>query len=164
MNKLTLNGKDYELDDELVTKLTKVVEESNKPTGRWKPKGGDKYWHITDYGEPNSLLWGDYEADEIDRWLYSQRNVFRTEEEAKAHKAYLEAVAELKDSSEFVPDWGNYRQRKWFVKYDHKYDYLNIAPWIWYNYGSLVYFATEADAQKSIKEHESAWLRYFGVK
>ncbi len=88
---------------------------------------------------------------------------FLTREEGEKELAYLKAREILKqDTKGFKPDWSDYAQSKYGVYYNHSTSYLDYSCYGYHQRAGIL-FATEADAEASIKEHKAEWLAYFGI-
>lgn len=124
------------------------------------PKPGDVCYFIGDTGTVSC-----YTHDEIYRKDDLALGIrFKTAEEAKAYRKWLKAVAELRRSSNFKPDWDDNDQLKYYVNYLENYEELSTNFSNAWNNGTLVYYKTNKDAKQSIKDHKQAWLTYFGAK
>lgn len=122
------------------------------------PKPGDVCYFLSSTGTVNSYIYSetDGEAEAL------MGNRFRTMDEAKAYQKWLKAVAELRRSNfNFKPDWSDSTEHKHFVYYEHG---LHISYWGDRCIGTAVYYSTFEDAEQSIREHEQAWLTYFGIE
>ena len=125
----------------------------------WKPKIGDRYWALG-----NTIVypqtWGD---DEFDRDRYESGRVYKTKEECE--KALDRELAEvrLRRTSNFKPDFEN-DNGGWVVYYDPKKKRLEVQEVYCLEYGEIVRYETEEDAEKSIRENERDWKIYFGIK
>ena len=140
--------------------LTDWFEEIKEST-RWKPEMDQTYYGIGIGGSVYSEYWNDLDVDH-DRFEIG--NCFQTKEEAERVVEYLKALATVRGDAtkEFVKG-----ERNWFVFYNVTADYLDFG----YDYSDirngvfgLPLFATEEDAQRSIKLHKNEWLTIFGVK
>lgn len=155
------------------TEFTVTVGESEfkkETSKRWKPTYNDDYFLVDSRGQVENSHWAD---DKLDKWRYSQRNVFRTYEEAEQHLAVLKARAAILDHADevnegWVPDWSDY-----YPKYCITYDHANIV------YGDtrfnvveghrrqptcLVYYKTKQDALRAVNKVGDAYLTVLGVK
>ena len=116
-------------------------------------------------------MWNDggvyYDYDDktdVDDGRYEFGNYFKTEEEAQKASGWLKAFAVLRDDTKgFKPDWENSDQDKWYVYYDHREKELT-ANLVWTQQGEPLHFATEEDAEASIKNHEREWLAFYEVE
>lgn len=147
---IKFNGKEYDA----------VLIEKKSESKRWKPETGESYYSTDGYGDIDSFSWGN---DRYDNFGYSQRNVFKTKEEAEKHLEYLKSLAILRDDAgDWEPDLTNYNQEKYYVFFSYssnclEVDFLKVAA------DMNIYFETEEAAQKSIDDHKEHWLRVFGV-
>lgn len=126
----------------------------------WKPKWGDKYYHINYTGYVSLTTWEDDSADanRLDLGF-----VYPTEEACRKAKERRLAKVRLQRSSTFKPDFEN-GNGGWIVGYDYEDESLTTIPISDVDYGEPVRYATSEDARKSIKENREDWLIYFGVK
>lgn len=128
---------------------------------RWRAKEDEVYWCVRNGGG----VADDYEQRvEIDDRRYELGNYFKTEEEAQKAAEWLKAFTILRDDTKgFKPDWKNENQGKWSVEYDREGGtlFLNFCYNAQY---SILIFATQDDAEESIKKHERQWLTFFGVE
>lgn len=88
---------------------------------------------------------------------------FETKEECQKWAEWLEARATLmRDTKGFKPNWQNPDARKIYVYWDYALDKLATAWNCTMNEG-LIYFATHADADASLRVHAREWKVYLGV-
>lgn len=127
----------------------------------YKPSIGDTYYYVMSDGDTSSDTYDACLTDD-DRILTG--NCFKTVEEAEAYQKWLKAVAELRRSSDFKPDWNNAGEEKCHVYYDHSNKQLSASNKFYFQVGAIVYFRTWEEAKQSIKDHKAAWLTYFGVR
>ena len=140
--------------------LTDWFEEIKEPT-RWKPELGYKYYLSDSNGSIYDSVWSN---DYIDRSRSGIGNCFETKEEAERVVEYLKALAVVRGdaTTKFVN--GEYN---WYVYFDIENGLLLLDTTsysILNGVFGLPYFATEEDAQRSIKQHKNEWLTIFGVK
>ena len=128
---------------------------------RWRADKYEQYWYIEDYGE----VADDREIGvDVDGGRYEFGNYFKTEEEAQKAAEWLKTLTILRDDTKgFKPDWGDPEQDKWYVYYDHVSESLGLGLNYTYRDGNL-YFASEDDANDSIKKHEREWKIFYGVE
>lgn len=127
----------------------------------WAPEYGEPYWFINNTAD--ILRDDDCPLGQIDKQRVSIGNCFRTKEQAEKAVAWLEAFKVLReDAKGFKPNWGDTNQNKWLVFYCHDTRQFIASRTDFYQ-SELVYFATEADAEESIKNHRQEWLTFFGV-
>ena len=149
---IKFNGKEYDAE------LTEKKVESK----RWKPETNERYYSIDEYGDIDSYYW---DNDRYDNFGYSQRNVFKTREEAEKHLEYLKSLAILRDDAgDWEPDWKNTRQTKYYIYFDCYVDKLFVSSTKAYRSINELHFETEKAAQKSIDDHKEHWLRVLGVE
>lgn len=128
----------------------------------WKPKTGDEYWTIYNDGSIDGNTWHD---DCIDKERYEVGNCYRTEEDAEHAKKVQIARTKIKRSSNFVPDWDNKCQEKFFVYLNHFAKYLDVGNTVSYNtIGQIVFYQTRKDAERAIEELKQEYFLHFGVE
>ena len=150
---IKFNGKEYDA----------VLIEKKSESKRWKPELGEYYYFVDMFGCIDSSSWDNDAVDKVDNFRYSQRNVFKTEEEAEKHLEYLKSLAILRDDTgDWEPNWSN-DQNVYYVYYDHMKKDLGIEC-VNRQQSMDIWFETEEAAQKSIDEHKEHWLRVLGVE
>lgn len=137
-------------------------EEIQEPTDsiHWKPKDGDGYWSFYSDGDINRHTYN------IDPWhagRYEMGVTYRTKEERRKARDRQLAEVRLRRTSTFKPDFLN-DNGGWVVYYDPREKRLEVQEVYRLEYGEIVCYETEEDAQKSIKEYKKEWLIYFGVE
>lgn len=142
--------------------LTEWFEEIEEPTDsiHYKPKDGDEYFYISDYGSVESGIWRGYH---VDNERLALGFIYPTEEECEKAKERRLAKVRLRRTSTFKPDFEN-GKGGWIVFYDHECKTLAIFKIGCYDSGEPVHYATREDAEKSIEENEQDWKIYFGIK
>lgn len=141
--------------------LTEWFEEIEEPTNssNWKPKKGDQVFLLGGNGQIFSSSWVGANSD--NKWL-EFGNTYRTEEEAEKARDRRLAEVRLRRTSDFKPDWKN-------EKYGYSIFYGPRSKKLFVTIrtidgGEIVRYATQEEAEKSIKEHEADWKKYFGIK
>lgn len=137
-------------------------EEIKEPTDsiHWKPKIGEKYFYINEYGDVEHETWDD---DDVDNRLMAMGLVYRTEEECEKAKERRLAKVRLQRTSDFKPDFEN-GEGGWTVFFSYMHKELHPIRESYSDSGEPVRYATEEEAKKSIKENREDWLTYFGIK
>lgn len=126
----------------------------------WKLKWGDRYWYIDYWGKVSCR---NYTDAIIDRLNIDNGNVYYTKEEAEQALERKLAEVRLRRTSTFKPDFEN-GNGGYAVFYNYLYRKLYSMPAYRTDSGEPVRYATEEDAEKSIKENREDWLKYFGIK
>ena len=126
----------------------------------WKPRWGDKYYHIDYLGYVNLTNWED---DDADNNRLALGFIYPTEEACRKAKERKLAKVRLQRASSFKPDFEG-KNGGWVVGYNYHLEELVYADAGYVNYGEPVHYATEEDAERSIKENRADWLAYFGIK
>lgn len=136
-------------------------EEIPEDYKRWRADEEGLYWFVGNEGE----VYEDLENREhIDNGRYELGNYFRTEAEAEKAVEWLKALTVLRDDTKgFKPNWNDPEQEKWFVFYDHNSRRFRSESNFACQAGNL-YFASEDEANDSIKKHEQEWLTYLNVE
>lgn len=142
--------------------LTEWFEEIKEPTDsvHYKPKDGDDYFYISDYGNVGWEVWSD---KHIDNERLALGFIYRTEKEVEKARERRLAEVRLQRTSDFKPDFEN-GEGGWVVFFGYMHKDLFPIRGGYSDSGEPVRYATEEDARKSIKENERDWLTYFGVK
>ena len=142
--------------------LTEWFEEVQESTDsiHWKPKNGDEYFYVSDYGCVYSDIW---RGKPIDDERLALGIIHPTEEGCKKAKKRQLAEVRLRRTSTFTPDFENGRGG-WFVVYNHLEGKLEYFQCSWQDAGESVRYETREDAEKSIKENREDWLIYFGIR
>lgn len=142
----------------ILTEWFEEIKESN----RWKPDEEQKYYYVSSSSIIFNDVWSN--SSSIDNGRFEIGNCFLTKEEAERATEYLKALAVVRGDATSKFAEGN---ENWHVCYETRGNYLyprcNFCDETNGTFG-LPYFATEEDAQKSIKLHKNEWLTIFGVK
>ena len=145
---------------------TKCIKSINQLNEDWEDYEEPKeYWCIDWDGGINHIdLLGNPEGDHEEK-KKQIGNYFETREEAEKELARRKAYVILKeDTKGFKPDWKNENEKKYYVVYDYGSDKF-VSEWREvYNGGEKLYFATQEDAEASVKAHEKDWKTWLGVK
>lgn len=133
-----------------------------KPTDSisWKLKWGDRYWHIDYWGKVDFRNYADAIIDGLN---IDNGNVYYTKEKAEQARERKLAEVRLRRTSNFEPDFKNMRGG-WVVCYNYYLEKLSCKNCPVDDFGEPVRYATEEEAEKSIKENRADWLAYFGIK
>lgn len=134
----------------------------------WKPKSGDTYYYTDSCGDVYSE--GHFASGNMnDCARLTMGNCFQTKEQAEKAVAWLKAFKVLRDDTKgFKPNWRDKEQPKWQVYFDiycgdgGRLGELQAEDERFYH-DSIIYFATEAEAEESIKKHEKEWLTFLGI-
>lgn len=165
MKTYTLNNTTVSAEElkRLIKENPELLEKGTKP---WRAEKGEEYWYVEDCGLADCDTEGIYDADNF-RFLTG--NYFRTEEEAEAHKARLEAIgrvthAILERNEGWTPDWSDDDQSKHHIWFDHDcstfdvdYDCSIQESYI------LPYIASREIAKGIIRDFEGDLKIIFGI-
>lgn len=137
-------------------------EEIKEPTDsiHWKPKIGEKYFYIDEYGNVEREIW---DNDGVDNEIMAMGFVRLTSEEATEARDRRLAEVRLRRTSNFEPDFEN-GNGGWVVFYSYVDKELHSMRDSCTDSGELVRYETEEEAKKSIEENERDWKIYFGIK
>lgn len=149
--------------------MNKIVKSNNALAGidEWFEEIYENVFYFIDVLSPDKPIQIrniDNSSDWFVERLKSLGNYFETKEEAKKHLEWLKARAVLiEDTKGFKPDWTDFNQMKYHVQYD--YEDCEFGVWSSsFNKYCEIHFATEEDAENSIKAHEKEWKIYLGVE
>ncbi|MFV0485374.1 MAG: hypothetical protein ACK5MU_04100 [Candidatus Saccharimonadales bacterium] len=147
-------------DNEFSRTMVKPVEE--QAPAAWKPDKGGAYFRVSSAGSIDGYVWRD---DRDDNRLWDLGNCFETEGEAEAHREYLRAIAIIRRSSDFVPDWGDNHQEKVSIIYDNKENELVPSSCYYCQSQDHAHYrsASEARAALEIPEVKRAYEVVLGV-
>ena len=142
--------------------LTEWFEEIKEPTDsiHWKPKIGEKYFYINEYGDVEHETWDD---DDVDNRLMAMGLVYRTEKECEKARERRLAEVRLQQTSNFKPNFED-ANGGWTVYYSYKDKKMNSFFAGYDDAGEIVCYETKEEAEKSIEENEQDWKIYFGIK
>lgn len=158
MNKITINGIELELTDEQAAEL---VEQYKAKQGDW-PRDDYVYWFVDDVGDVFDTIFAD--VCNNDTWRKSIGNCFRTLKEAEHYRDYLVALNTLKKSSDFVPDWGNNNQLKYFVYYNVRLsERLDTSSTRCNHYGVPIYYRTCKEAEAALSKYSREFEIVYGI-
>lgn len=148
------------ITNEIFEKFFEEIQEEPTDSIHWEPLPGDIYWYLSNTGVVLKKQWMS-SPDDIMRHVIG--NTYRTEKECE--KACNRKLAEvrLRRTSTFKPDFEN-RNGGWIVVYNYAYHKLFAENIRFEDAGEPVRYATEEDAEKSIKENREDWLIYFGIE
>lgn len=150
--------------DELERRIAKLEKENAKLKGKstaFEPCRRELYYRLMPGGEVRAAINSD--QDETDGDI-SVGNCFRTKDEAEQFLEWLKARKTLLDDTNgFEPDWFDGTQYKNYLIYSaHNHEFKTD----WRLTGAAgygIYFETEEEAKKSLKEHEAEWRIFMGL-
>lgn len=132
-----------------------------QPKTIWGLKEGDKYFVIDCLGVIDQQTWSGSFFDKQSRGM---GNIFLACKEAEKELARRRAkVVLLRDTKGFKPDWKSCKFG-WSVTYEvmgmDPHFKVDWAEWV----DETIRFATEEDAEASIKAHEKEWETYLQIE
>lgn len=111
MKSIILEGNTVQISDERFEALKKSLIKEE----RWVPEIGDMYYFLNVNGTAVVIDWNN---DKGDFFRLGQNNVFKTEEEAKAHAKKLHAISKITNYC-----WENVLAKKWVERENNYYIY-----------------------------------------
>lgn len=143
--------------------LTDWFEEiSEQPKTVWELKEGDKYFDIDCLGVIEQQTWS---GSFFDKQSLGMGNIFLACGGAAKELTRRRAKQILlRDTKGFKPNIYNLNQKRYYVSYDPVAKELWCGHESWDNFSHEILFATEEDAQTSIKAHEKEWKIYLGAE
>ena len=145
------------IENEIEELKQEVEKLKNENKGRWIPEKNMEYYFV---GIDNYVTCYRYDKDDLDKRVMGNTLIFKTEEEAKHYRDYLEALN--KATYEFTKEeWENNNIDKWNIYYNYIERCFNYAvSWNWKDMRKK-YFKTQEEAkafvskwEKEIKEYE----------
>ena len=126
----------------------------------YQPRNGEKVFCLNEEGDIYSFTFNDL-LSHHKRLAFGF--VYRTIEEAQKARERRLAEVRLQQTSDFEPNFKS-KNGGWAVGYNYHLKELVCAEVGYVDYGEIVRYATEEEAEKSIKENREDWLTYFGIK
>ena len=126
----------------------------------YKPKDGEEYFYISDYGNVYSDIW---RGEHVDNERLALGFIYPTEEECEKARERRLAEVRLRQTSDFKPDFKDFKGG-WVVGYNYPLKKLICTECSCTDYGEPVRYETKEEAEKSIRENREDWMIYFGVK
>lgn len=113
--------------------------EEYKPQGRFIPNDGNIYWFVNIYGD---LVYNYNTNDKEDKYLIAHNLVFRTSEECKDYKWFLEQLDKYKtDFSK--EEWEDKDIEKYYIFYAYSKRKVKIEYNLFWKSQGTVYFTKE---------------------
>lgn len=159
MTNKELREKIARLETEL-TEVKEMAEAMKKRTdgGVFKPEGGQKYWYISGSGEIYESWWENYPTD-YNR--YAIGNCFPTEQSAEDAVRVLKLIQKARESQDdFVPDWEDAVQYKYFLSFNSGDIYAAIN-WTTNVVSKFGYWENRSVCEQFIDENREELLWYF---
>ena len=133
------------------------LKESKKE--KWKPKNKEWYWYISPFGSVAQTCWHD-SKNECDEYIYSHQPIFKTEEECKRYKRFMDTVKEK--SYEFSKEeWDNAHIDKFELNYDGNIGQFRVMCMQNFKAIGGIYFKTKEDAQYIIDNFKEELMEYW---
>ena len=130
--------------------------EEVKESGWWRPKYGERYYYIGEYGRIKVGTWNDCLWDER---LYAMCNVFKTEEATDRFVVYLKAITTVRqDEGVLTPEKVRETLNQDGTVYTVGTNATALSVKHFYNASAgAVYFDTLYNANTSIGNHPDEW-------
>ncbi len=126
----------------------------------YQPRNGEKVFCLNEEGDIYSFTFNDL-LSHHKRLAFGF--VYRTIEEAQKARERRLAEVRLRQTSDFKPYFEN-GNGGYAVFYNYLSRKLYSIPAYHTDAGEPVRYATEEEAEKSIKENREDWLKYFGIE
>ena len=120
----------------------KIKKLSNIPTERFIPKEKEEYWFVDRYG---NIDFGTYHKAGRHDYIIAHTLIFKTKEQAKDYKWFLDKVDEYKKPFKYK-DYNN------FLYYDHYYESIEMLTVTTAEYQGTIHFGDKANTEAFIKE------------
>jgi len=153
--------------EEEFDKATKALEDFDSLPAVWVPKSGGEEWHymVSDLGGVGEVC---YRPDDIARLRMAIGNIWQTKELALKASEYSKVQglinqACLNVEPDYVPDWSDKSQLKWFVCYSH-YTCGWVSTLTITEEAAIIYQSTKAKAQQVRNILNNINLKPVGVK
>ena len=156
------------LDSNTLSRFPNILQDTDwfeeipeQPRTVWNLKIGDRYWlSSSSASEIFSARWDD---DSVDHSHRSSDNCFLTRKDAEKELARRKAKVILeRDTKGFKPDYESW-SGGFEVYWSQSRSVLDYTEYPATNNGTIR-FATEEDAESSIKAHPNEWKIYLGVE
>ena len=135
------------LNDEKVGLLNALLDEEVQveklKKGPWKPKKGEEYYRINNYGVISATV----NESEMDDYYFEHNLAFRTKTEAEDYKWFLDKVDEYKKPFDFSDIFNNY-----YLYYDYGIKAVGYSSTLYYQVQGVVYFGDEDNIVYFIEE------------
>ena len=147
------------IGNELFEELFEEIQEEPTDSIHWKPRIGDRCFIL----ENTNIIPTFFTRKLRDYNAWRTGKIFRTEEECEKARDRELAEARLRRTSTFEPDFEN-DKGGWAVFYNPREKILETHEVYRLDYGEIVRYENQEDAEKSIKENEREWRIYFGIE
>lgn len=163
----------YQIDDEGIPRCAYTLikpgvsneyfKEIQEPTDsiHWKPQQDEKIWYLDENGDTNFTYFDKDNLYHLRRIEFG--NAYRTSGECEQARERKLAKVRLHQTSNFKPDFEN-GNGGYIVSYDYYFHQLSTLSVSSEDSGEPVFYATEEEAEESIKENREDWMIYFGVE
>jgi hypothetical protein len=147
------------IGNELFEELFEEIQEEPTDSIHWNPRIGDRCFILENANIKPTLYTG--RLRDCNAWRTGK--IFRTEEECEKARDRELAEARLRRTSTFEPDFEN-DNGGWVVFYNPREKKLETDEVYRFDYGEIVRYETEEEAQRSTEENREDWLTYFGIE
>ena len=139
--------------------LAELKESKKEGKGKWKPKDDEWYWFVNQYGSVAQTCWNGSDS-ECDEYLYNHQPIFKTEEECKRYKRFMDTVKE-KSYSFSEEEWKKTDIVKYYIRYDYEDNYWKVDYSFIVRDLGKIYFKTEETARHIIDNFKDELMEYF---
>ena len=147
------------IGNELFEELFEEIQEEPTDSIHWNPRIGDRCFILENANIKPTLYTG--RLRDCNAWRTGK--IFRNEEECEKARDRELAEARLRRTSTFEPDFEN-DNGGWVVFYNPREKKLETDEVYRFDYGEIVRYETEEEAQRSTEENREDWLTYFGIE
>lgn len=161
LNEVIAKYGNQEVDESKIKEVLGVKESKV-----WKPKPTELYWYINQSGLLNNSIFSDYQTD-IKQFEIG--NIYKTKEEAefaRDKQIFLTKFERyLRENEDEPVDWGNLRQTKYFVQFNHHRKSIETNFWDVHEVQGAIHTTSRKALEQFIKDNEADIKKYlFGVK
>lgn len=122
--------------------MTKQIIGELEHTKKYIPKSNEEYYYLSEYGIARRTH---YDCSSDSKWIIGHQPVFRTPNDCRIYKRYLD----LLDEYTFEPDWNDDGQQKHYICYSHNKSALEV-DYYWGLQTGMYNFESEEKAREFI--------------
>lgn len=159
LNEVIAKYGNQEVDESKIKEVLGVKESKV-----WIPNEDEQCWFIYGHGVIDNICWN----SKFDEKYYSYGNVYKTKEaEFARDKKLFEVKMEryLSEHEDEPVDWGNLRQTKYFVQFNHHRKSIETDFWDVHEVQGAIHTTSRKALEQFIKDNEADIKKYmFGVE
>ena len=161
-NKIVLNGKEYEIGEELANKLLEEIKKKDTKNDHKRVGIGEEYFFVN---KEFAVDFYTEENDDSDENFYNLGNYFNNEEAAGKMAFKTQLMFKLckwrAEHDNVELDWNDGEEYKYEIFYDYKDKQLKVGVlYVSRTYNSL-YFSSKEIAHQCIDEFHDDLVKYF---